>query len=103
MPDDIEGELAIASGMGKLGYWGPPQGNATKDERASVVGEFLLAVSVLLAHHADGVEFFNLAFREADRRQYGLKRVERQGSTAANRWGLNFEGSARSLSLAKFS
>jgi hypothetical protein len=48
--DDIKGELAIASGMDELGYWGAPQRYATKDERASVVGKFLPAVSALLTH-----------------------------------------------------
>jgi hypothetical protein len=62
--------------MCELGYRGSAQRNATKDERTSVVGEFLLAISALLAHQADGVELFSLAFREADIRQYGLKRVE---------------------------
>ena len=76
VPDDIEGELAVAPGMGELVYRGSPQRNATEDERASVVGEFLLAVSALLAHQADGIELFDFALRETDRRQYGLKRVE---------------------------
>jgi hypothetical protein len=74
--DDIKGELAIASGMDELGYWGAPQRNATKDERASLVGEFLLAVSTLLAYQADRVELFDLAFRKTDSRQYRLKRFE---------------------------
>jgi len=76
VPDDIEGELSIAPGMCELAYWGAPQGNTTKDERASLVGEFLLAVSTLLAREADRVELFSLAFRKSDSRQYGLKRVK---------------------------
>ena len=76
MPDDVEGELSIAPGMCELAYWGAPQGNATKDERASLVGEFLLAVSALVAHQADRVELFDLAFGNTDCRQYGLKRGE---------------------------
>jgi hypothetical protein len=64
-----------------------------------VVGEFLLAVFALLAHQADGVELFNLAFRKTDSRQYGLKGGEWQGSKAANEWGLNLDESARSSSL----
>ena len=77
MPDDIEGELSIASGMCELGYGRSPQGNATKDERAGVVGEFLFAVFAFLAHEADGIEFFDLALRETDRWKHGLKRAER--------------------------
>jgi hypothetical protein len=76
MPDDVEGELAIASGMHELGYWRPPQRNATKDERASVVGNFLPAISALLTHQADRVELFDFALRKTDSRQYGLKGVE---------------------------
>ena len=101
MPDDIEGELSIAPGMCELRYRGAPQRNTTKDEGASMVGEFLLAVSALLAHQADRVELFNLAFRKSDSRQYGLKRVKWQGSTAANEWGLNLDGSALSSSLGE--
>ena len=76
MPDDIEGELSIAPGMCELHYRGAPQRDATKDERAGVVGEFLFTVSAFLPHEADGIEFFDLALREADSGQYGLKRCE---------------------------
>jgi len=63
-------------------WWPPkrgrsPQRDATKDERASVVGEFLFAVTAFLAHEADGIEFFDLALRETDRWKHGLKRAER--------------------------
>ena len=102
MPDDIEGELAIASGMGELGYRRSPQRNAAKYERASVVGEFLLAASALLTHHADRVEFFDLGFRKTESRQYGLKGVEWQGSTAANGGGVNLDRSARSSGFGEF-
>jgi hypothetical protein len=76
MGDDIEGEIPVAPGVSDLVCRRSPQRNATKDERAGVVGEFLFAVSAFLAHEADGIEFFDLALREADSRQYGLKRVE---------------------------
>ena len=42
-----------------------------------MVGDFLFAVSALLAHKADGIEFFDLALRETDGWKHGLKRAER--------------------------
>jgi len=64
-------------------WWPPkrgrsPQRDATKDERASVVGEFLFAVTAFLAHEADGIELFDSMLRQPEGRKYGLKRVERQ-------------------------
>ena len=77
MRDDIEGEMPVAPGMSDLVCGRSPQRDATKDERAGVVGEFLFAVSAFLAHEADGIEFFDLALRQTDGWKDGLKRAER--------------------------
>ena len=77
MRDDIEGEIPVAPGVSELVCRRSPQRDATEDERAGVVGEFLFAVSAFLAHEADGIEFFDLALRETDRWKHGLKRAER--------------------------
>ena len=84
MPDDIKGELSIAPGMCELRYRGAPQRDAAKDEGASMVGEFLLAVFALLADEADCIELPAFAFRKAERWEYGLNRGKtRQGLVAA--------------------
>ncbi len=61
MADDIERELAVASGMGELICRRSPQRNATEDERTSMESEFLLAVSAFLAHQANGIELLKFA------------------------------------------
>ena len=85
MRDDVEREIPDAPGVGNLVCGRSPQRNATKDERASVVGEFLFAVSAFLAHEADGIELFDSLLRQTERWKYGLKRVERQG-LRGGRW-----------------
>ena len=50
MPDDLEGEIPVAPSMSDVVRGRSAERNATKDERASVVGKFLPAVSALLTH-----------------------------------------------------
>ena len=85
MRDDIEGEIPVAPGVSELVCRRSPQRDATKDERAGVVGEFLFAVSAFLTHEADGIEFFDLALRETDSWKHGLKRAEGRG-LRGGRW-----------------
>ena len=63
---DIKGKLTVASRMGELVCRRSPQRNATEDERAAMVGEFLLAVSAFLAHQANGIQLLELLFGDAD-------------------------------------
>jgi hypothetical protein len=49
VPDDIESELPVAPVMRELVRRWSPQRNATEDERASLVGEFLLAILAFIA------------------------------------------------------
>ena len=76
MRDDVEGEIPVAPGMSNLVRGRSPERNATKDERARMVGEFLLAASAFVAHEADGIKFLDGTIGETNRRKYGLKRVE---------------------------
>ena len=64
--------------------WRSPQGNAAKDERSSMVGELLIAISAFLADEADCIELPAFAFRKAERWEYGVSRGKtRQGLVAA--------------------
>jgi hypothetical protein len=94
MGDDIEGEIPVAPGVSDLVCRRSPQRDATKDERASMVGEFLFAVSTFLAHQANGIELFDLALGETDRGQYRLKGVEGQGACGSRRSGLRLRSLA---------
>ena len=64
MPDDVKSKFAVASGVSQLVRWGPPQGDAAKDERSGMVGKLLIAVSALLAHEADCIELLESTARE---------------------------------------
>jgi hypothetical protein len=75
MRDDIEGEIPVAPGVSELVCRRSSQRDATKDERAGVVGEFLFAVCAFLAHEADGIEFFDLALREDSGAAGGVVRL----------------------------
>jgi len=70
--------------------WGSPQGNAAKNERASMVRKLLTAVAAFLADEADCIQLPDFAFRKAERRENGGHRGKtRQGLVAAGRGGVN--------------
>ena len=66
MPGDVEGELAVTSGVGELALRRTAKWNAAEYEGSSVEGELLLAVLSFFADKADGLQLLELELCEPE-------------------------------------
>ncbi|HTS71337.1 MAG TPA: hypothetical protein VMO17_20355 [Terriglobia bacterium] len=66
MTGNVEEKVAIAAGVAKLVMGRATKGNATKDERAGVEGEFLLVFLSLFADELDRFQMLQLALADSN-------------------------------------
>ena len=83
MRGDVQEELATVACVYQLGLWRSPQREPAKHEGPGVEGQRLLTILSLFVNKLDGIELFELTFRDTENGCGALETISDRQKTVA--------------------